>query len=156
MLAAITALNDAITAQTPGNKASTKLVKDKAYQLIRILKVFACYVEYISNDVAAVALTSGFSIRSTSSKTKAPLAAAHTGIVGEIELTAKAQTGAAYIYAYNATPANPATWVTAATSKKAKHVITGLTPGVAYGYRVALVTKAGQQAWSDVIVLIVL
>ncbi len=153
---AISAANTAIAAQVPGNKSSTKNVKDKVYQLVRVLKAMAAYVEFTSNDNAMVALTSGFPVKNHSTSTKGPLTARHGVNSGEMDLVAKAEAGASYIWQYTATPTILSSWVTAAITKQAKHSITGLTPATNYSFRVALVTKSGQQPFSNAVVLLAL
>jgi hypothetical protein len=153
---AITAANAAIAAHQPGNKASTKNVNDKVYQLVRVLKAMAAYVEFTSNDNAVIALSSGFPIRNHTTPTKGPISAKHAVNSGQVNLVAKAEAGASYIWQYTATPGVPTSWVTAATTKQSKHSITGLTPGTSYSFRVALVTKSGQQPYSNAVVLLAL
>src|ERR1035437_3807177 len=61
LLRDIAALNTAVTNQRKGNTASTQAVKDAEALVKRILKVLAAVVEYVSNNNATVALSSGFS-----------------------------------------------------------------------------------------------
>lgn len=154
---AINNLNAALTAQQKGNKASTQNVRNAKYQVQRVLKAMAAYVEFTCNDNASVALTSGFSLSTHTNNTKAPLTPIHGINSGQIDLRAKAVADAgSYIYQYTQTPLAPASWITAATVKQAKHSITGLTPGVMYYFRVAVVTKTGQQPWSNAVNIMVL
>jgi hypothetical protein len=153
---AITAANTAIGAQVPGNKSSTKNVKDKVYQLVRVLKAMAAYVEFTSNDNAMIALTSGFPVKGHTAITRGDITAKHGVNSGQVNLIAKAQRGASYVWQYTATPSNPASWVTAAITKQSKHSITGLTPGTNYSFRVALVTKLGQQPFCNAVSLLAL
>lgn len=60
---AITNLIGVIAAQHPGDKASTAAVKAAKYELNRVLKPLAAYVEYISNTDETIALASGFSLK---------------------------------------------------------------------------------------------
>ena len=145
---AITTLNNAVTHQVKGNKATTQAVKDAEYQLKRVLKILAAYVEWICNDNVTVALSSGFSVKHVTPKTVLPISAIHGLMIGEVDLKCKATPNASYIFQYTTTPLNAASWVTAATLKQVKHTVPGLTPGVMYWFRVAVVTKAGQQPFS--------
>ena len=148
---AINNLNIAIAAQVRGNKASTQAVKTAVYQLKRVLRALCAYVEYTSNDNATVALTSGFSLASTRVNNSAPFSIRHNGAVGEMDVRSKASRDASYIWQYTTTPLVASSWVTAATTTKSKHTITGLTPGVMYWFRVSVVTKDGQQPASNAI-----
>ena len=157
LITAINNLNTALSVQQKGNKLSTENVKKARYQLQRVLKAMAAYVEFTSNDVVSVALSSGFSLSSHTANTKAPLTAIHGIHSGEIDLRAKAAKGVgSYIFEYTQTPLNAASWVTAATTKQAKHTVAGLTPGIMYWFRVAQVTKAGQQPFSNAVNIMVL
>ena len=101
--------------------------------------------QYISNDDATIALTSGFSLAQTASHSTPPFVINHNGNLGEINTKAKAAKGASYIWQYSQTPLNAASWITDANTTQAKHTITGLTPGVMYWFRVALVADFGDQ-----------
>jgi Fibronectin type III domain len=148
---AINNLNTAITNQVKGNKASTQAVKTAVYQLKRVLRAMCAYVEYTSNDNATIALSSGFSLAATHVRSTPPFSIRHNGNVGEMDARSKATAGASYIWQYTTTPLVLASWVTAATTTKARHTITGLTPGVMYYFRVTVVTKDGQQPASNAI-----
>jgi hypothetical protein len=153
---AITNLNNALAVQLKGNKASTQAVKAAVYQLKRVLRAMAANVEYISNDDATIALTSGFSLSQTGSHAAPPFVINHNGNLGQINAKAKAAGKASYIWQYTTTPLVAASWITSATTMQATHVFTGLTPGIMYWFRVAVVDKHGQQPFSNAINLIAL
>src|ERR1035437_8808023 len=102
--AAINSLNTAIAAQVRGNKASTQAVKTAVYRLKRVLKAMCAYVEYISDDNATIALTSGFSLASTPIHSNAPFTLRHNGAIGEMDVRSKASKDASYIWQYSTTP----------------------------------------------------
>ena len=154
---AINNLNAALNAQQKGNKQSTQKVKDARYQLQRVLKAMAAYVEFTANDVQAIALSSGFSISTHNAGSKAPLTLIHSIYSGQIDLRAKATEGAgSYIYQFTQTPLNEASWTTSTIIKQAKHSIPGLTPGLMYWFRVAAITKDGQQPFTNAVNIMVL
>src|SRR5208283_5097102 len=96
----ITALNNAVTLQVKGNKVTTKAVKQAEYNLKRLLKFYAAYVEYYSNDDAVKALSSGFSLRQHTTHTPAVFTAVHGLQIGSVDLKSKASKGASYIFQY--------------------------------------------------------
>ncbi|MHB8261306.1 MAG: fibronectin type III domain-containing protein [Bacteroidia bacterium] len=151
----ITALNTAIAGQRKGDKATTQAVKDAEKQVRRVLKVLAAVVEYISDNNATVALTSGFSLRTHTPKTQNDFSAVHGLLAGEVDVKSKAFTDGSYIFQYTTTPLNATSWQTASTKKQVKHTITGLTPGVMYWFRVIVVTRTGQQPPSTPVNLMV-
>ncbi len=57
--------------------------------------------------------------------------------------------GAAYIWEYTADPIVENNWLIAATTTQSGFTINGLTPGLKYWFRVALVTSAGQQPFCN-------
>jgi hypothetical protein len=154
---AINNLNAALNAQQKGNKLSTQKVKDARYQLQRLLRAMAAYVEFTSNDVVAVALSSGFSTSTHTTGSRAPLTAIHSMYSGQIDLRAKGVAGAgSYLFQFTQTPLNEASWTTATIIKQVKHSVPGLTPGVMYWFRVVAVTKDGQQPFSNAVNIMVL
>jgi hypothetical protein len=152
---AITALNLAVSNQVKGVKTTTDAVKHAEALVKRILKVLAANVEYISNNNSVIALSSGFSIKSHTTKTLNDFNAIHGLLTGTVDVKSKAFTDGSYIFQYTQTPLNEASWVTSATSKQVKHTITGLTAGVMYWFRVSVVIKTGQQPPSTPINLMV-
>ena len=55
-----------------------------------------------------------------------------------------------YVIQFCADPMHDANWQHAGVSTKSSFIVTGLTAGVKYWFRVAAVGTAGQGAWSDV------
>jgi hypothetical protein len=151
----VTALNTAVAAQVKGVKSTTQAVRTAEYNLKRLLKFYAAYVEYYSNDDAVKALSSGFSLRQHATHTPAVFSAVHGLQIGSVDLKSKATKGASYIFQFTTTPLVASSWVTSATLKQVKHTIPGLTVGTMYYFRVAVVTKAGQQPFCNPINLMV-
>ena len=151
----ITTLNNAAAVQIKGDKTTTKAVQVAEYNLKRLLKFYAAYVEYYCNDNAVVALTSGFSLRQHASLTTLVFSAVHGVQIGEVDLKSKGSKGASYIFQYTTTPLVASSWITSSTQKQVKHTVTGLTVGTMYYFRVAVVTKAGQQPFCTPVNLMV-
>jgi hypothetical protein len=148
-------LTNAVNAQVKGIIASTEAVKMAEYQLKRLLKFYAAYVEYFCNDNATVALTSGFTLNDVASHAALVFSAVHGKQIGEVDVKSKASKGASYIFQYTTTPLIASSWITAATMKQCKHTISGLTVGTMYYFRVAVVTKTGQEPFCTPVNLMV-
>ena len=149
---AITALIHAIAAQHPGDKASTSAVKAAKYELNRVLKPLAAYVEYISNTDETVALGSGFSLK----RIKFPQLHAFIAVQGlqSGSVDVNSPTGGnSYIWEYTPEPIVEANWSVAAITTQANFTINGLNPGIKYWFRVALITSKGQQPWSNPVIV---
>jgi hypothetical protein len=148
-------LTNAVNAQVKGITATTEAVKKAEYQLKRLLKFYAAYVEYFCNDDATVALTSGFSLKSAYNRSTLVFSAVHGKQIGEVDVKSKASKGASYIFQYTTTPLIASSWITAATMKQCKHTISGLTVGTMYYFRVAVVIKTGQEPFCTPVNLMV-
>jgi len=149
---AITNLSNAIAAQHPGDKASTSAVKDAKRQLNRVLKALAGYVEFETGTDQTKALTSGFSL----AKVRTAIVSAFTVVQGEQSGSVDASSpagGTSYLWGYTTDPIVDANWLTAGITTQSSFTINGLTPGVKYWFRVALITPAGQQSWSTPIMV---
>ncbi len=151
----IDVLNNAIAVQIKGDKASTEAVRKAEYNVKRLLKFYAAYVEYFCNDNPVVALTSGFSLRAPSSRSTLEFTVVHGLQAGEVDVKSKATLNASYIFQFTTTPLVESSWVTSVIKKQCKHTIANLTVGTMYYFRVAVVTKDGQQPFCNPINLMV-
>lgn len=145
---AVTNLNNAIAAQHPGDKSSTAAVVAAKRELNRVLKGLACYVEFESNTDETKALSSGFSLKQAVHAVASAFAATQGLQSGSADVSSPAG-GNSYIWGYTTDPIVAANWLIAATTSQASFTINGLTPGTKYWFRVALITPAGQQPWSN-------
>jgi hypothetical protein len=145
---ALTNLDNAIANQHAGDKASTATVKAAKQEVLRILKALAAHVEFESNTDEAIALSSGFSLKTIAGKAAQVFNATQGVQSGSVDLVSPA-TGVSYIWQYAADPIASSKWTVAAIVAQAHFTINGLTPGTKYWFSVAIVTTAGQQPASN-------
>jgi hypothetical protein len=145
---AVTNLVNAVAAQHAGDKASTAAVTAAKRELYRVLKMLAAFVEYESNTDEAKALSSGFSLVAVAQASINAFAAVQGLQSGSADVSSPGG-GSSYIWQYTTDPIGSAIWLGAATTSQASFTIHGLTPGTKYWFRVALISPAGQQPWSN-------
>lgn len=145
--AAIGDLDTAITNQKPGDVASTATLHAKATEVKACLKVLALYVWRKSNGDEAMALGSGFDISKPAGKPAKTFIAKNGSLTGTVLLETLSGGRAAYRWEISADPIG--VWTEVTTSIISKHTVEGLIPGVKYWFRVALITSAGKQNYSD-------
>ena len=141
-------LNTAIINQRPGDKASTSVVQAAMAELKRYLKALAAYVQFTANNDAAIALSSGFSLKQSFVRTAQNFNAKQGNLSGTVKLETEAGNRVAYIWEISPDPID--TWKIAAITTKSKVVIKDLTPGKKYWFRVAIVNNKGTQPYSEV------
>ncbi len=145
---AVNNLVSALAAQHPGDKASSEVVKLAKHELNRVLTALAAYVVFESNTDTAKALSSGFSLVGPRQAPSNVFNAVQGLQSGSVDVSSPAG-GNSYIWGYTTDPIVEASWLVAATTSQASFTINGLTPGVKYWFRVALVTPAGQRPWCN-------
>jgi hypothetical protein len=153
----VRAFTDAIQAALDGGKNAIAL-KDKQRKIVvRDMKVLAIYVQNNCNDDMSIFTSSGF-IAQTPVKTSGLPVAMPTirnldygAVSGQLTVTVKRVVGGrAYFIRYGAIANGAvASWTTisAATVNK-KLVISGLTPGVTYGFQIQALGTVGYSDWS--------
>ncbi len=145
---AVTDLKNAIALFHPGDKASGEAVKAAKRKLNPVLKALAGYVEYISDTKVTIALSSGFSIVPARQGRAKGFTAVQGLQSGSVEV--RTLSGAnSYVWQYYAEPLSNADWHQAAVTTRAAYTINGLNPGTKYWFRVAAITKNGQQPWGN-------
>jgi Fibronectin type III domain len=97
--------------------------------------------------------SAGFSVRKTVLQPKSALKVEAGSVPGSVKLTAKAvDHRASYEWQYST---DQKTWTNAPSTLPAKTVITGLTSGTVYSFRVRGVTKTGEGPFSQVVQILV-
>ncbi|ANI88698.1 hypothetical protein A9P82_04990 [Arachidicoccus ginsenosidimutans] len=148
---ALTDYETALAQAATGGKQLTAVKNQKRETLETLLSQLGLYVQLHSNNDAAVALSSGFTL----AKTPAPVGMlsksenlkAVPGITGEILLSVYAVPHAAgYIWQYKLAGADA--WMEIHTTK-AKTAVEGLTSGQQYSFRVTALGTNPAQNWSD-------
>ena len=145
----------------PASKANTALKNQLRAALIALLNQLALYVQMNGNNDETILLSSGYSL----SKTKQPV-----GVLPKasnfkavplhncmVKLSNQKITGAdSYSYSYTTTPVTEASTWTSINSTKAKLVVSNLTSGSCYAFRVAGIGANPTIVNSDVITSYVL
>jgi hypothetical protein len=157
----MTAADDVETAvtdlQTARQAVATKqsVQQDKLDILGGLLRQSAAYIESIAGKDETLIISTGLSVRSTTTSTPtvttpASLTASTGEHEGEIRLSwGKVKSAKSYIIERSPDPPTNTSWTHAAVSPKASVSISGLTSGTRYWFRVAAVMAGGQSGWSD-------
>jgi hypothetical protein len=153
----VTALTNAIQAALDGG-ANAKAVKGRERKIVvQDMKVLVIYVQNNCNDDLSIFTSSGFTAQAPVKTTGLPVAAPairnldYGTVSGQLTATVKKVAGGhAYFIRYG-TVVNGvvASWTTiSATTVNKKLVISGLTPGVTYGFQVQALGTVGYSDWS--------
>ena len=132
-------VNAAIAAggSTP-TPAQTAAIRAAVKELKRILKVIGALVNWDANADEAKLLTSGFNLKIITPPSKKTFTATLGKLSGEVVLELNSFGIAAYNWEMSTDPIS--TWASIALTTYSKTVVTGLTPGQKYWFRVS-VTK---------------
>lgn len=144
---------DSIVAASQGGLGFTAAKDAERDELLPLLRTQASYVQTVSNDDAAVILSSGFSVNSTN-RTSAPLAKPSIDVIennASTQLLVKVTTipnARAYEVRINS---GDGKWVNAGVFTKSRYILLeNLTPGSTYTIQVRAVGgKTGYSDWSD-------
>lgn len=142
-------LQTALVNEKPGDKESTSLVHDCMREQYRVIRALAGYVEFESNNNATIALSSGFSLKEDKPAVAKTFNAKQGLQSGTVDLITKSSGKSSYIWEYATSADDNADWKQAGVSMQSHFTVTGLKPAVKYWFRVAPVTKKGQQPYSD-------
>ncbi len=92
------------------------------------------------NAVSIIEKEAGMTVKDKPIRKPKNFTAVNGAVNGTVELDTKAVKRSSYIYQISTDPNNPLSWVTLATCQKVRYLATGLTSGVRYYFRVAVVT----------------
>lgn len=142
------------TAKTNAARLATSTLETRRAELESIVTLLAGYVEAASNGDELVLLTSGMQVRSTGAPlgampAPASLSATAGDMEGEVDLSWQPVEGAGSYEVDCKTHTDAGTWERTKSSTSSRVSVEGLTPGVAYAFRVRAVGAAGAGAWSD-------
>lgn len=154
------ALEAAYIAAQGGGKDETAFMRSKEEALDKSLSSLAAYVQTVSNNNPtasdAVALSSGMGIKNPGSRASRDFSVKNSKTPGEVLLrTRSGGKRISYIWQITADPVSEDNWKTERITLSAKITVDGLISGKRYYFRVALVTKNGQEAWSNMLTIIV-
>lgn len=156
----INALETGHLAAKGGGTDETANMHSKEFVLELSLKSLAAYVEGIANTnpvtAEAVVLSAGMNIKTPATQNPRDFHVKPGDIPGEVKLSTKHEPNSTFIWQMCNDPAVEANWLTIGQATQANFVKSGLTSGARYYFRVAVVGKDGQGAWSNVVNTIVL
>ena len=151
-----TEFTEAMAQAADGGKANTIIKNQKRAVLIDALRQDALYVQAHSSNDPAIILSSGFNV-SRLSGASTPLDTPQieqivNGVTTTLELRATPITNAKAYDVQRSTDGG-LTWIYATTSPQARQiVVTGLTPGTTYLFRMRAIGGAtGFSGWSDAV-----
>jgi hypothetical protein len=146
-------LEAAVAAAKYGPPTATEDMHAKKKVLYDAMKQMGAYVEGIANldppNAAAIATSAGVGLKNDPKPRASGFRLTLTGVPGQVKLYALSVKAASYKWEYTLTPADASSWISLDTNV-AKLLITGLTSGQRYSFRVAAVLKT-LQPWSQVI-----
>lgn len=154
--AAVTAYSAALTVCTTGDRVKIAEKNECRSALVNILHQLSRYVLMVSNDNAAIALTSGFNISADPVRRELPkpdpLVLANEKNPGEISCAGKTVKGAkSYIFQYATLEAmTTGNWSNVPTTR-VKTVLQSLNRGTLYYCRFGAIGGDNQLVYSDVV-----
>jgi len=154
-LAALVAAENAVLARTKG-AVETRNAK---LALVRAdLENIKAYVQTVANSATAanaeeVIENAGMTVKTVTLRDKPALAVVQGSLPGSVDLVAKAAaSAAAYGWQYST---DQKTWTALPMTMQAKTTASGFTPGTLYYFRVQALTRGGEQAFTQMVSLIV-
>jgi hypothetical protein len=143
--------------QAAKSEVTTRVVsQDNAGTKVdQVLTQLAAYVESIAGRDDTLITSAGMEMKAPPSAPSLPnvpqaLSASTGEHEGEISLVWKAvQNARSYTIEASQDPATPASWTHAGIAASASKLITNLTSGKRYWFRVAAVSAGGQSGWSE-------
>ena len=144
--AAETLASTRVTGSASARNLKYDIVLKAIHSLLAYVQILA---DAAPDEATAISIinASGFGLRSTGSRSKAPLAAKNGTVSGTVSLVAKA---AAVRAAYNWHHSTDGiTWSEMTTTLQAKTIVSGLTPGTTIFFQCRIITKLGTGNWSS-------
>lgn len=142
----ITDLQTAITAPSP----SPITIKAKVVYIEKVLNALRAHVELECNDDEDKAASSGFTLRAPSVHKPKAFNATQGQLSGTVTLESPyAGSRAAYVWELISDPINQNTWQILRTTNTTSTVVTGLTPGNKYWFRVKAIVRDEEQPYTD-------
>jgi hypothetical protein len=154
-LAALVAAENAVLARTKGAVETRNAKLAIVHADLENLKG---YVQTVANpatntNAEEVIENAGMTVKKVTPRDKPALAVVQGSLSGSVELVAKAAASAvAYGWQYST---DQKTWTAMPMTMQAKTSASGFTPGTLYYFRVQALTRGGEQAFTQIVSLIV-
>jgi hypothetical protein len=141
----LTALDAAIRAPHPDSLS----IKARVLAVQKSLYAVKGMVELECNDDEEVAASSGFDLKTSSSRRPKTFSVRQGSANGTADLTCPHVKGSGYIWEMISDPINENEWSVYRYTVVTELHVTGLTPGNKYWFRVKTVTSKGEESYSD-------
>jgi hypothetical protein len=139
----------AALSMTVGLKQARNSARAALVALLHRLKAYVQGVADENPDLAASIIEgAALSVAARGDKAKAPFAILQGGVSGSVRLVAKAVTKVAS-YEWQLSKDAGKTWVDLPTTLQAKTTVSGLTPGMTYGFRFRAIKRPGVGDWCE-------
>lgn len=159
----IDAVNDLDTAIIQANEGSRKaniVMHRKEAELARLLSAEGNYVENIANanpeTGESIIIGAGMDFKKVHIRKASNFKVKNTEMPGEVKLRTKYADRAGFIWQYSINPGDDTSWITGSITNKASTIISSLLSGTRYYFRVAVLVNNKQQAWSEVVSVMVM
>lgn len=140
------ALHNAIHAAHP----DTVVIKDAQNYVIKVLIAIKGSVELECNNNDMVATSSGFGLKQITASKPKVFNATQGLLTGTVDLVAPyAGTHAAYVWEMVSDPINQNTWSQLKITNNTSYLVTGLTAGNKYWFRVKAIVRDDEQPYTD-------
>ncbi len=140
------ALHNAIHAAHP----DTAAIKDAQNYVVKVLIAIKSAVELECNNNDMVAASSGFSLKQATAITPKTFNATQGLLSGTVDLVSPyAGSHAAYVWEMVADPINQNTWTQLKVTNNTSYLVTGLTAGNKYWFRVKAIVHDDEQPYTD-------
>ncbi len=156
----VNALETASIAAQGGGKDETAVMHAKEEILDRDVSILAAYIQMVANNNLAnaepIVFSAGMDIKSAGVHTAHEFAVINTKNPGEVKLVTQFENRSVFNWQMSTDISLDTNWQTIGMATQAKLLKNGLISGKRYYFRVASISKDGQQPWSNVLNIIVL
>jgi hypothetical protein len=140
-------------------RGSAGIMHTELKKLTIDLKLLAAYVENVANadpdNAESIINQAGMMVKKPSVRKPKTFSADPGKAPGSVLLNTKAEKGGVYLYEMTTDPNTASSWTVISTDNKVKFTKTGLSSGIRYYFRVAVVVKSVQGSWSPVLNVII-
>jgi hypothetical protein len=153
--AAIDDLETAWNNAADGGKNLTVIMHDKEAALMLLMNSLAQYVTLTANGNEDIVHLAAMDTKKTPTKVQSDFDVIYAADSGSVIARKKNVLRASYIWQFSTDP-SAANWTEHGITTQSKTTISGLTPGVRYWFRVAVVDKDGQHPFLEPVSLIII
>lgn len=145
---AIDELEKAFTDASDGGKTKTAVMHDKEAEVMKLMNDLTAYVQAIADGDESVIHLASLYVKVFRGPGVDAFSVERGENHGEVIVKVKAVRGACYHWQYCPEPIVTNNWIDAGESTQSRILIKGLTPGLVYWFRVAIVDKNGKHPFN--------